>query len=97
MDYLKVRWIREVPNEPVLLLSELDANRYEVKKVEVFTDGRMGFASADKSSDETMLGEKPIPPASDIAADLQFIVESTDAQEFESAWRMAVSGSRWQP
>jgi hypothetical protein len=97
MDYLKVRWIHASSNDPVLLMSELDANRYEVRKVEVFADGRLGFASADGGSEETVLGEKPVPAASDIAADHQFIAETLDAEEFEKAWRAAVSGSRWQP
>ena len=97
MAYLKVRWIHENPNDPVLLMSELDADRYEVRKVEAFADGRLGFASADHSSDETVLGEKPVPPASDIATDPQFIVEEFGAEEFERAWLAAVSGFRWQP
>ncbi|WP_420714779.1 DUF6881 domain-containing protein [Roseateles sp. SL47] len=49
-----------------------------------------------QSSNETVLGEKPVPAASDIAADPQFIVEAFDAEEFERAWLAAVSGSRWQ-
>lgn len=97
MDYLMVRWIHASPNDPVLLMSELDADRYEVRKVEVFAGGRLGYASADQSSDETVLGEKPIPAASDIAADPQFVVQKLGAQEFERAWLAAVSGSRWQP
>jgi hypothetical protein len=97
MDYLKVRWIHENRNDPVILLSELDADRYEVRKVEVFADGRLGFADADRSSDGTELGEKPVPAASHIAADHQFIVETFDAEGFERAWLAAVSGSRWKP
>lgn len=93
MDYLKVRWIHENPHDPVLLMSELDADRYEIRKVEVFADGRLGFASADQSSSETILGEKPVPGASDIAADPQFIVETIDAEEFECEWLAAVSNS----
>lgn len=97
MDYLKVRWIHANPNDPVLLMSELDADRYEVRKVEVFADGRLGFAGADQSSDQTVLGEKPAPAVSDISADPQFIVETLDADEFDKAWLAAATGSRWQP
>jgi hypothetical protein len=97
MDYLKVRWIHENQNDPVLLMSELDTDRYEVRKVEMFVDGRLGFASADQSSDETVLGETPVPPAAEIEADPQFIVHDLDALEFEKAWFAAVSGAKWQP
>jgi hypothetical protein len=93
MQYLRVRWIHQYATEPVLLISELDDDRYEVRKVEVFADGRMGFASASQSGRETVLGEKPIPPISEIAADPQFRVEEVDADGFEEAWRAATSVS----
>jgi hypothetical protein len=92
MEYLKVRWIHEHPNEPVVLMSELDEDRYEVRKVEVFADGRIEFASNDHSSGETVLGETAIPSPAQIASDPQFVVEVFDAQRFEEAWLSAISG-----
>ena len=92
MEYLKVRWIHEHPNEPVVLMSELDEDRYEVRKVEVFADGRIGFASTDQSSGETILGETAIPSPEEIASDPQFVVEVFDAQHFEEVWLSAISG-----
>ena len=89
MNYLRVRWVHQYPNEPVLLLSELDTERYEVRKIEVFADGRKGFASSNKSFGGTVLGERPIPPPDEIALDRQFVVESTDANDFEAAWSEA--------
>jgi hypothetical protein len=97
MDYLKVRWVHDSSDDPVLLMSELDEDRYEVRKVEVFSDGRMGFASAVQSGGETQLGEKPVPPASVIAEDPRFVVQPLDAQDFERAWLAAVAGARWLP
>ncbi|SHM29767.1 hypothetical protein [Rhizobacter sp. OV335] len=95
MDYVKVRWLHQHASEPILLLSELDAERYEVRKVEVFADGHMGFASDHQTSGHTVLGERPVPPAADIAADPEFVVEGLDGREFEMAWRAAITGSRW--
>ena len=83
MDYVKVRWLHQHASEPILLLSELDAERYEVRKVEVFADG------------PTVLGERPVPLAADIAADPEFVIEGLDGREFEMAWRAAIAGSRW--
>jgi hypothetical protein len=34
MSYLKVKWNRSFPDEPMLLYSELDRERWEVRKVE---------------------------------------------------------------
>lgn len=94
MEYLKVRWIHEHPDEPVLLMSELDDDRYEVRKVEVFADGQSEFASEDRSSsDRTGLGEVPIPLESEIAEDPQFVVQHIDADGFETAWIAAVQSA----
>ena len=97
MSYLKVHWIHKNLNDPVVLMSELDADRYEVRKVEVFADGRLGFASTDQASEETVLSEKAVPDASEIAADPQFVVQEIDAEEFERTWVAAVSGARLHP
>jgi hypothetical protein len=37
MSYLKVKWNRSFPDEPMLLYSELDRERWEVRKVEFFS------------------------------------------------------------
>ncbi|MDC8012507.1 DUF6881 domain-containing protein [Tahibacter soli] len=97
MNYLKVRWVHQRQSDPVLLLSELDDDRYELRKVEVFPDGRMGFSGLVRSSGGTVLGEKPVPVATEIAADPQFIVEQSDSLAFEDAWRAALSGACWKP
>ena len=44
MKYLKVRWIHESATDPVELYSEIDDQGWEVRKVEVFPNGTMGFA-----------------------------------------------------
>ncbi len=48
MKYIKVKWLHSHPDEPVLLYSELDKDRWETRKVEVFADGRIGFAKRRK-------------------------------------------------
>lgn len=89
MEYLKVRWFHENSDEPVVLMSELDASRYEVRKVEIFADGRIGYADESRSSLGTFLGEIPIPSVDEIVKDPQFVVELTDAVEFEEVWAAA--------
>jgi hypothetical protein len=43
MKYVKVRWNHALPNEPVVLYSELDDQMWETRKVEVYADGRADF------------------------------------------------------
>ena len=53
MEYIMVKWLHSHPDEPVLLYSELDKDRWETRKVEVFADGRIGFASATEATPST--------------------------------------------
>lgn len=87
--YLKVRWLHQDPQYPVLLFSEIGKDRYELRKVEVYSDGRMEFATEEWNSGETALGEVPVPSEDEIAADPQFVVEPTSPSEFEGMWARA--------
>lgn len=90
-EYLKVRWLHRDPKYPILLFSEIDRERYELRKVEVYADGRLGFAAEEWCMGETVLGEVPVPLPDEITADPQFVVEHTTPAEFESLWKKAAS------
>lgn len=87
MTYLKVKWIHSHPDEPFLLYSELDSDRMEVRKIEVFRDGSRDRASVSETSGRTRLGIGPVPSISEIALDPQFEPSEIDRDEFEEAWR----------
>jgi hypothetical protein len=52
MIYLKVKWNHSFSDEPVLLYSELDRKRWELRKIEVFPNGRMGMPALTVPSGE---------------------------------------------
>jgi hypothetical protein len=87
MKYIHVKWIHSFPNEPITLFSELDDDRYEVRKLEIFPDGSADRASADVSVGKTVLGELPIPSLEGINFDPQFQAEEITQSEFEVVWR----------
>lgn len=89
MKYVKVRWIHAIPDEPVMLFSELTDDMWETRKVEVYADGRAGFADSEERSGSTKLGIEPYPPLEEIAADPQFEPVVISAEEFEAAWESA--------
>ena len=70
-----------------MLLSELDDDRHESRKIEVFKDGRTGYACFQSSSGGTVLGERSIPPDEEIVSDPQFQIEPITLSEFEAEWR----------
>ena len=84
--YVRIRWQHSSPADPVELWSELDQNREEVRKVEIWADGRVGYASRDREAGETRLGERAVPPLNEIAADAQFYPKTITRSEFEECW-----------
>jgi len=86
MKYLRVGWKHHHSDEPVILYSEVDDNRFEVRKIDVFRDGRCGYASSDGASGGTKLGLVAVPALNEIASDPQFEPVEITREEFEEAW-----------
>jgi hypothetical protein len=86
MTYILVKWLHEYPNEPVLLFSELDAQRFETRKVEVFRDGRQGYASVHGEFGGSALGVVPTPELTVIGANPEFDPETISKSDFENVW-----------
>ena len=86
-SYLWVRWIHNSPTYPVILISELDEHRLETRKVEIFSDGRKGFADDKEEVGGTRLGIVADPPLAEIDDDPQFEPREITAVEFEAEWR----------
>ena len=90
MNYIKVKWVHSFRDEPVFLYSELDEGRWEIRKVEVFSDGRMGYADSRRTSGGTKLGKEPVPSILEIGTDPQFEPMEVTKDEFETIWSKAV-------
>jgi len=86
VDYIDVEWRHELPSEPVRLASELDAHRIEVRKMEFFRDGSVGWAWSGGSALGTALSSEPIPSIDQINRDAQFRAVVIDGTEFERLW-----------
>src|SRR5262245_57593531 len=89
MRYLKVTWAHDLPDEPVTLLSEIGDDGYEIRKVEVFRDGRMTYADAHESTGSTILGESPLPAIEEIASQSEFAPEWISRNDFQEIWLAA--------
>ena len=92
LTYLKTAWTHNFRDEPVEIWCELTFDRIEVRVVEIFADGRIGFASRASSSGSTRLSESPIPSVDEIAMDPQFKPVVVTCSEFEATWSKANSG-----
>jgi sirohydrochlorin ferrochelatase len=91
MIYLKVKWLHELDDEPVLLYSELADDRSEIRKVEVFPNGELGYAYDEVSKGTTQLSETTLPSEQEIGSDPQFQPLVISKAEFEEVWEKAIS------
>jgi hypothetical protein len=89
----KVVWHHNSPDDPVLLYSELDRERWELRKVEVYADGRMDRAEADSQTGSTWLSVEALAPLEEIRAQPEFEPEVVSVTEFDAIWNAAVSQS----
>jgi hypothetical protein len=87
MKYIDVKWHHSHEDETIRLVSEVGADGFEVRKLEFFRDGRVGFASQESNSDSTRLGVAVMPDLSEINLQQEFTGTSIDAAAFEELWR----------
>ncbi len=93
MEYLKVEWIHGWDDEPIVIYSEIDGRRREIRKIEVFRNGRVGYAVGKVAQGGTLLSETPLPPLYSIASDRQFKPHKITQQSFEQVWKENVKDS----
>ncbi|MFC6616716.1 DUF6881 domain-containing protein [Deinococcus radiophilus] len=78
-----VQWWDAPPEEPRFIAAELDGQRYELRKIELFRDGTVMRLMSERD-----LAEVPWPPLAELAADEDEVFLSTllTAEEFETLW-----------
>jgi hypothetical protein len=60
-----------------------------VRKVEIYANGKMGYASRTASEGGSRLSNEPLPSIKEIAQDPQFYPCEIDEMEFEKVWVQA--------
>ena len=89
MEYLHVAWDQSSADFPVDIYTELDEERWEVRKVEVFPDGHLQYADDWECTGNTGLGEHPTPAIEDMAGVDELTPEVIDQATFERMWEAA--------
>ena len=86
MTYVDVLWLHTDDALPVRIVSELDAQRHEVRKLEFFRTHGVGFADADFAFGRTELDAAPLPELDRINADPRRHGVEICAWEFDVLW-----------
>lgn len=89
MRYVKVAWVHEFADDPVLYLSELGDDGYETRKVQFYRDGRSEWADESFETATVGLSEIPFPPLEEISSQPEFTAQVITPEEFEHAWNEA--------
>ena len=82
MKYFRCDWFHSVADDPLVIYAEIDDKRWGFRKVDIYADGRRGFASQAKMSRDPQLSTEPWPPFEQINSDQEFKL----VDEFEEIW-----------
>lgn len=87
MKYLDISWQHDSEDDPYRMLCEVGADGYEIRKLEFFKNGRIGYASEIESSELTMLSVNRVPKLDAIVAQPGFSGAEISLQQFEQLWQ----------
>jgi hypothetical protein len=84
--YIQVKWKHDNSQDPILIYSEIDDEQWEHRKVEVFQNGRRGFADETEEAGGSRLGLEPWPDLMRLGTEPEFEIAEISAEEFEQIW-----------
>ncbi|AXI04312.1 DUF6881 domain-containing protein [Aquirhabdus parva] len=93
MQYMKVNWIHDFIDDPIWIYGELNDEMEEVRKIEIFRNGHLGYAACNGVSHIAFSSEENWPTKEEIESDPQFQVFIISQQEFEETWAKAMHQS----
>jgi hypothetical protein len=82
---------RDPPDELDLLVTQQTSALWEVRKVELFRDGRIAYADAKDGT--TSLGDQPVPSIEEIVSNPELAATSIVRDEFEEIWNKAMDSA----
>lgn len=87
LKYVLLNWFHTLKNEPYIIYSEIDEQRYEVRKIEIYKDGIIRKLDEKMTDTQIELGDVAFPENLDeINEDKQFHAQYISKEEFESVW-----------
>ena len=89
MKYELVDWQHNLDTQPAMIYSEIDDDGWEVRKVEVYRDGRVTFSDGTTCTGLTQLSETPLPSLAEIDGVEVLTGEVVAKEVFEAVWRRA--------
>lgn len=92
MKYLKVSWIHNNEDYPIDFYFELDDDFNELKKIEIYKNGLVGYADKENEINGTIVSEEKIPSSDEISKQKEFILVEITKEEFYKIYIERVKG-----
>jgi hypothetical protein len=89
VEYWKVEWHHDFAEDPVLFVSEIAPDGYEVRKVQGYRDGRLLKADAEHETAGIALSEVPVGSIEEVTAQAEFSAWVIRREEFSGYWDRA--------
>ena len=93
MMYVRIDWTHDYDSEPIAIYSEINHEGYEVRKIELYRDGQVGFAQGEIEYNGAGLSEKTFPPLDELNSQDEWDetrAELIHKEDFERVWVMNV-------
>ncbi len=88
MKYIRVKWKHTTNIDPIWIYSEIDNEQWEHRKVEIFLDGRKGFADKFEQIGGSQLGLEPWPDLVKLGSEPEFEIAEISKEDFEKIWNI---------
>ncbi|GAB4019863.1 DUF6881 domain-containing protein [Spirosoma koreense] len=89
MRYIQVDWIHNYPDDPTQLYSEVGEDGYEIRRIDIYRDGRIERVSEDTQDEYNFLNPQVYPSLEELNSKDEW--DEVKAQEiikddFETIW-----------
>ncbi|WP_270166694.1 DUF6881 domain-containing protein [Paenibacillus sp. SYP-B4298] len=91
MKYIKMKIIEVELRIPKIIYLEVTDDGVELRKVQFYLDGTVGFASEELEYERTRLSGQYLPSVEELNEACYFIASYTTPHEFEQLWRKYVT------
>lgn len=83
--YIDLTWLHDSDQYPYRIVFEINKDRYEIRKLEFYCSGEVGFADLQHNS-ITKLGEHKVPALFKITSQRDFEGKTISKRQFEKLW-----------
>ena len=93
-QYILSDWRNDNPEEPFIVMGQIDDGRYPERIIDVLRDGRAETTVCQSESGEVLVDITEAPTLQEINDQDEFTACYTTASLFETTWQEATEGNR---